>query len=188
MAEYKREYPQFALCGLSCGLCPRYHTDGPSACPGCGGAQFLKKHPPCGIISCSAKHGGVEYCYLCEQYPCKRYEKTGEYDSFITYRTVLSDFERIKEQGLAPFQQELDEKIAILDYLLEHLNDGRKKTFYCTAVNLLSIEELREVLPVIKQEILPKDAPLKEKAADTKALLEQKAEKRNISLALRKKF
>jgi len=33
--EYKqREYPLFSACGLNCGLCPRYHTDGISKCPG----------------------------------------------------------------------------------------------------------------------------------------------------------
>gem|GEM_PF-3991072 len=35
--EYKvRSYPLFSDCGLNCGLCPRYYTDGASRCPGCG--------------------------------------------------------------------------------------------------------------------------------------------------------
>lgn len=40
LKEYKREYPSFALYGLNCGLCPRYHTKGESKCHGCGGQDF----------------------------------------------------------------------------------------------------------------------------------------------------
>ena len=35
-SEYDREYPLFSACGLNCGLCPRFYTDGESRCPGCG--------------------------------------------------------------------------------------------------------------------------------------------------------
>jgi len=53
MKEYKREYPLFSLCGLNCGLCPKYHTNGESKCPGCGGTDFTLKHPPCKVIRCN---------------------------------------------------------------------------------------------------------------------------------------
>ncbi|HCP15088.1 MAG TPA: hypothetical protein DIT32_04865, partial [Peptococcaceae bacterium] len=62
MKEYVRAYPLFSLCGLNCGLCPRYHTEGESRCPGCGGPAFHLKHPSCAVITCSRKHGGVEHC------------------------------------------------------------------------------------------------------------------------------
>ncbi|MDA8220886.1 DUF3795 domain-containing protein [Desulfosporosinus sp.] len=72
--EYKqRQYPLFSACRLNCGLCPRYHTDGISKCPGCAGEDFSSKHPTCGVLSCSQRHG-IEYCYLCDEYPCKKFE------------------------------------------------------------------------------------------------------------------
>lgn len=30
-------------CGLDCGLCPRFYTEGSSRCPGCCGENFEKK-------------------------------------------------------------------------------------------------------------------------------------------------
>jgi len=37
-------------------------------------------------------------------------------------------------------------KIEILHILLSKYNDGRKKTFYCVAVNLLNLSEIKEIL------------------------------------------
>ena len=72
--EYKRKYPLFSACGLNCGLNPRFYTKGDSKCPGCGGENFSAKHPPCGVLSCSQRNL-IEYCYLCNEYPCKKYSK-----------------------------------------------------------------------------------------------------------------
>lgn len=59
---YKRNFPQLSLCGLNCGLCPRYHCNGISKCPGCGGKDFNLKHPTCSVVTCNQKHDNVEYC------------------------------------------------------------------------------------------------------------------------------
>ena len=56
-------------------------------------------------------------------------------DSFITHRNMRENFERIRKSGLSAYQAELDEKVAILEELLEQYNDGRKKSFFCLAVN-----------------------------------------------------
>ncbi|HNR04634.1 MAG TPA: DUF3795 domain-containing protein, partial [Bacillota bacterium] len=39
-------------CGLDCGLCPRFFTEGASRCPGCCGVDFENKHPSCSFITC----------------------------------------------------------------------------------------------------------------------------------------
>ena len=36
--------------------------------------------------------------------------------------------------------------------LLENYNDGRKKTFYCQAVNLLTLQDIRDVMKVLAAE------------------------------------
>ena len=118
MEEYKRENPLFSLCGLNCGMCPRCNTQGKSKCPGCGGTDFHLKHPSCSVITCSRKHGQVEYCYQCSAYPCARYDRIGGADSFISYRNVKSDFEKAKTGGLEQYTRELTEKIDILDFLI----------------------------------------------------------------------
>ena len=50
--------------------------------------------------------------------------------------------QRIGEEA---YNAEQIEKRQILDRLLVEYNDGRKKTFFCLAVNLLSLEDLRTV-------------------------------------------
>lgn len=83
------------------------------------------------------------------------------------------------------YRIELDEKIKLLEYLLAQYNDGRKKSFYCVAVNLLELTDIQDVLQQIENTPV-KQAPVKEKAAAVADLLREKAAARNISLQLRK--
>ena len=53
-----KKYPTIGVCGLDCGLCPRYYTIGPSRCPGCAGPDFFNKHPSCSFITCCVKKIG----------------------------------------------------------------------------------------------------------------------------------
>jgi hypothetical protein len=142
MREYIRETPQFSLCGLNCCLCPRFRTTGSSRCPGCGGPSFHEKHPACGIISCSQRHDGVEYCFQCKEYPCDRYTGPNEKDSFITYRHVPLDMDTAKNIGLDTYLEQLSKKSCILDILLDEWDNGRQKSYYCLVVNLLSHADL----------------------------------------------
>ena len=75
----------------------------------------------------------------------------------------------------------------ILDMLLSGYNDGRKKTLFCIAVNLLEIQELRAVLREIECSPDIKTMTLKEKSAFAAGLLQEAAAKNNIELKLRKK-
>lgn len=186
MAEHRREYPLFSLCGLNCGLCPRYHTDGGSRCPGCGGEGFSRQHPSCGVISCARRHGGVEYCFLCPEYPCKTINDAVHCDSFITHSRMRSDQDCARDAGLAAYRAELDEKVCLLRRLLEEYNDGRRKSFFCLAVNLLALADVREVVTRLDTETEP-SASAKEKALAAVDLLESAAEKCDIKLKLRKK-
>ncbi|MDR1089148.1 MAG: DUF3795 domain-containing protein [Coriobacteriales bacterium] len=151
--SYARKYPLFSQCGLNCGLCPRYHTQGVSKCPGCGGVatgthEFVTH---CGVNSCANRHGGVEYCCQCGEYPCKKYyDSENIKDSFITKQHQLADFQKVKDIGLAAYQAELKEKVGILERLLADFNDGRRKNFFCLAVNLLELADIRDVMTRIK--------------------------------------
>lgn len=184
MKNVQRQYPLFSACGLNCGLCPRYHTDGTSKCSGCAGENFLTKHPSCGVISCCQRRG-IEYCYQCDEYPCKRYDGVDSCDSFISHRNQLKDFEKVKRIGLEAYQSEINEKVEILQELLLNYNDGRKKSFFCIAVNLLELTDVKEVIANIAEAIKP-DSTIKEKSSTAVSLFKSMAKKLNITLKLNK--
>ena len=183
MKQYSREFPLFSLCGLKCGLCPRFHTEGSSRCPGCGGESFYDVHPTCAVITCSMKHGGIEYCFRCEEYPCKKFEKPSPVDSFITYRPVLEDFERAR-RDMPGFRKEIEERVSLLRRLIETCNDGRSKGFYCPALNLLPVPELRRRIEAVERGCA--DLPVKERAARMKESLTELSVQAGIDLSLRK--
>lgn len=187
MHEYNREYPFFALCGLNCGLCPRHYTDGDSKCPGCGGAGFHLKHPSCTVITCNRKHDNVEFCFQCSLYPCERYKKPNNVDSFITYKNVLADFADAKKD-LSHYKQVLNEKINILNLLIDRYNDGKRKSYYCIAVNLLSLEDLKVIMNRAKTKIDKQDLSIKEKVTSIIDLINKHAQKKGIVLELRKQL
>ena len=178
-----RDYPQFSACGLNCGLCPRYHTEGTSRCPGCAGEGFSEVHPPCGILSCCERKG-LAYCFLCQAFPCKKYDGVDLSDSFISHKNQFKDLEKAKELGMEAYKAELDEKIEILEDLLENYNDGRRKNLFCIAVNLLELQDIHRVRERIAAEIEP-ETPLKTKAATAARLFEEMAAERDVSLKLR---
>jgi hypothetical protein len=175
--EYKtRQYPQFAACGLNCGLCSRYYTVGSSRCPGCAGEGFSEVHPPCGILSCCQRKG-LEYCFDCDEFPCKKFDSWGDSDSFITHRNYLADMDKAKRIGIEAYKSELNEKIGILEMLLKNHDNGRRKGFYCLTVNLLDLEDIKTVMEKVDNE------------TDSKTvvrLFEEMAERRGVSLKLRK--
>ena len=91
------------------------------------------------------KHDSVEYCFQCSEYPCGKYDHIDDFDSFITHRSRRSDMEKAKRFGIAAYNAEQAEKAKILEVFLSSYNDGRKKTLYCVAVNLLELQDLLNV-------------------------------------------
>ena len=181
MKDFKRQYPLFSLCGLNCGLCPMHMGN---YCPGCGGGAG---NQPCAIARCSQKREGLEYCFQCGDYPCEKYEGIDVFDSFIVHRNQMKDFEHVKTIGIDAYQSELEEKIEILNYLLDNFNDGRRKNFFCIAVNLLALKDVKTVMAQLGSETDVDSVPLKEKAALAVNLFLAMAEKRGVELKLNKK-
>ena len=184
--EYKlSKYPLFSACGLNCGLCPRYHTDGKSRCPGCAGKGFSTVHPSCGVLSCCQRKG-FEYCFSCEEYPCKKYDGVVLSDSFITHKNQLYDLDKAKRIGMDVYEIELNEKVRALEELLKNYDDGRRKNLYCVAVNLLDLPDVKAIMEQLNGEVEP-EMSVKSKATAAVRLFEGMAEKRAVSLRLRKK-
>ena len=96
-------------------------------------------------------------------------------------------FEIAQELGLEVYLAQLEEKRAILDALLAGYNDGRRKTFFHTAVYLLPLEDLQSVMADLDSRPELAGQPIKERALVAVELLQQAADRRGISLKLNKK-
>ena len=179
MKGFEREDDCLSLCGLNCGLCPMRWG---GYCGGCG-----QGNASCAIARCSLTHSGIAYCYECPCYPCEKYEHAGEFDSFITHRHQKADLEKAQRMGVTAYQQEQREKREMLGYLLSYDNDGRRKSFFCLAVNLLALEDLRDAM----QEIRAYDAgcadSVKARASHAVTVLQQLADRRHMILKLNRR-
>lgn len=151
-------------------------------CGGCGNGN-----QSCKIAKCSLEHGKVEYCYECEQYPCEKYQHIDEYDSFITHRRRKADLERAQYIGIEQYNSEQQEKTQILSHLLSNYNDGRRKNFFCVAVNLLELSELKEAMEQIESNDELSSLPLKVQSLFVVEVFQKFAAKSNIELKLIKK-
>ncbi len=179
MKDFIRSYTLFSLCGLNCGLCTM-HIGG--YCPGCGGGEG---NQGCSIARCG-KERVVEFCSDCSEFPCAKYDDIDQYDSFISHLHQKKDLQKLQRIGLDAYKAQLDEKIKILTVLLEQYNDGRRKTLYATAVNLLELESLRQIMNHLTTEAT-EETPIKEKADLAAKLMQSGADQQGISLKLRKK-
>ena len=176
MKGFERKNQLFSLCGLNCGLCPMFLG---KHCGGCGNGN-----QSCGIAKCSLEHGKIEYCYECESYPCEKSRYIDKYDSFITHKRQKADLKMIQDIGVEQYNLQQREKMQILSHLLANYNDGRRKNFFCVAVNLLELSELQEAMKQIQQN---DELSVKEQCSYIVDILQKIADRRNIELKLVKK-
>ena len=181
MKGFTREETRFSLCGLNCRLCSM-HLGG--YCPGCGGGAGNQS---CAIAKCSLEHGGIQFCWEGPEYPCSRYDGFDDGDSFVPHRNRQQDIAQAREIGLEAYLTQLEEKRAILEKLLAHYNDGRRKTFFNTAVYLLPLEDLPSVMAALNSRPELASQSVKERALAAVELLQQAADRRGISLKPNKK-
>jgi hypothetical protein len=181
MKGFERKNLMFSLCGLNCELCPMKLG---GYCPGCGGGPGNQS---CSFARCSLSHDKIEYCTQCPDFPCEKYDDIEHYDSFITHQCQMRDLERAKTIGIDAYNEELDKKRVILEKLLNEYNDGRKKTFYCVAVNLLELEELENAMREVEDFDTANALTVKEKSERIGSIFQDMAQQKNLILRLRKK-
>ena len=153
-------------------------------CPGCGGGAG---NQGCSIARCSLNHQGIEYCFQCTEYPCEKYDGIDRFDSFVTHRKQLKDMEKAQKLGIEKYHVELVEKNKILRYLLENYNDGKRKSFFGIAVNLLDLQDIRDIMKQIDVQTSASNLTLKEKAAIAVTLFQNIAQEKELILKLNKK-
>jgi len=55
------KFIEVGVCGLSCRLCPTYHSKAESKCAGCKSPDRMAVG--CPFITCAVKKKGVEFCW-----------------------------------------------------------------------------------------------------------------------------
>ncbi|UCE12409.1 MAG: DUF3795 domain-containing protein [Candidatus Heimdallarchaeota archaeon] len=196
MNKVTKTYPTIGVCGLDCGLCPRYYTVGPSRCPGCCGSDFFNKHPSCSFITCCVKKKHLEVCAECSEFPCSKFKTDEEYQqlelssSFPPDRKIMSNLNFIKEHGLKKFLDQQEKRIRILETMLENFNDGRSKSFFCKAAALLDLPSLENSLGDVTRKIKAnniKSNDVRTQAKILKSILNEVALKEGVELTKKRK-
>lgn len=176
-SNFVRTDSLFSLCGLNCSLCPSFVRGN---CGGCSAESPCAL--TCTIAPCSVKHGNVQYCFLCEEYPCKKFDRFDKHDSVVLHRNIKKDAEKAKRIGLEAYREEQREKKEILDRLLKDYDDGEKDVFFCLAVNMLELADLKDILE--QAEKATGDMNSSDKAKWLELELHASAEKRGLVLEL----
>ena len=159
MNEHEKIYPTIGVCGLDCGLCPRYYTVGASRCPGCCGPEFFSKHPSCSFITCCVKKKNLEVCAECSDFPCSKFKSDEEYQqlkessSYPSYKKVMPNLNFIKEHGIERFVGQQRKRIRLLETMIADFDDGRSRSFYCKSAALLDLTTLENSLDKAIQKI-----------------------------------
>ena len=185
-----KRYPTIGVCGLDCGLCPRYYTVGPSRCPGCSGPDFPNKHPSCSFITCGVKKKNLEVCGECPDFPCPKFKSEEEYrrakesSSYPPLRKVLPNLNAIKEHGIESFLQQQKRRIELLEKMIQDFDDGRSRSYYCRSAALLDPAGLESSLAAAVQKmkvdhIQPND--VKTKARILRGILDELALKEGMT-------
>ena len=181
-----KKYSTIGCCGIDCGLCPRFHAKGDSACPGCGAINFKDKHPSCGFVTCCVIKNGLEVCSDCKDYPCSRFEsETKGYDSFVTHKKVFANLDSIKSSGIEYFIDQQKIRMKILTAFLDKYDEGRSKSFFCISCTLLPLGKLLEIHKFIGG--LSDSIDIKERNKHLKDKLNLVAQSLNLDLKLNNK-
>jgi len=191
MNEHVKIYPTIGVCGLDCGLCPRYYTVGASRCPGCCGPEFFSKHPSCSFITCCVKKKNLEVCAECSDFPCSKFKSDEEYQqlkessSYPSYKKVMPNSSFIKEHGIEKFVGQQKKRIKLLETMIVNFDDGRSRSFYCKSAALLDLKTLENSLDKAIQKIKTdniKPNDTKTKAKILKGILSGIALKEGVEL------
>lgn len=193
MKKYpSKQYPTVGCCGLDCGLCPRYYTEGNSRCPGCCGPDFFNKHPGCRHITCCVKKNNLEVCGQCDDFQCSKFDSwfgNEAYDSFVTHKKAEPNLNFIKEFGIEKFIEQQNKRIKLLKEMLDEFNEGRSRSFFCIATALLSIKNIEKSLDKARKKVQTlgiEKEDIKSKAKILREFIQEVADREKVDLKLRK--
>lgn len=181
------KYVEIGICGLSCRLCPRYHTETKSKCAGCKSENRMAVG--CPFITCAVNNKGIEFCWNCEDnITCEKWKKHREFgenhDTFKCYQKLEDSISFIQKYGVNEFEQVQKARENLLKEMLQEFNEGRSKSYYCIVVTVFEIEELKKAL--IKARTDSIGLEIKAKSKILHSMLDEIAKRKNYCLKLRK--
>lgn len=121
------DYP-YGYCGMPCALCSRYRTAGKSRCPGCSCDGYYTD--VCRVHHC-AREKSLTHCGMCENFPCERLGKMGDFRDLNTNNVKQRVCAKISDGGFDAWYAEYSARADMLTDALEKYNDGRMKRFLC---------------------------------------------------------
>ena len=175
---FVRDDVLFSLCGLNCSLCPMFVR---GDCTGCRAGSWCAAS--CKIAPCSVRHGDVDYCFECPEYPCAKYDGIDKRDSLMSHRNQLVDMEKAKRIGIDAYRDEQRAKAALLHRLLDEFDDGRRDVFFCLEANMLALEDLTAA--VEKASAQAEGLSSARKAEVAERMLRETAAEKDVPLELR---
>lgn len=100
-----------APCGINCRLCRAYGRER-NPCAGCraGGAFRSKSCFQCSVHCEKLAAGGIQYCFQCDEFPCKRLAHLDKRYSTRYATSPIENLKRIKANGIRKFIQTENEK------------------------------------------------------------------------------
>jgi len=180
------------VCGLYCGLCPRYQSKAPSRCLSC---HLGEQHSYCSVYRCCVTKRGLFTCADCDEYPCARLLRVlgveKGLDSFISHKPAFPNLNRIREAGLEIHLEEQRERRLLVEHLLANYNEGRSMSFYCAACALMPPALIRQAIGEMEGMLASGQVDgsnLKAKAKAMRAIVQDLASETGIDLKLRKKL
>lgn len=116
-----------------------------------------------------------ETCANCSEFPCEKFDKWFDTDSFVTHQKCLLNIQKIKTVGIEEFLKEQEDRKSFLEIILQKYNPGRCTSLYCLASALMSIESLKIAVKQI-------ESVKEDKAKSFKKLIQELAENEKITL------
>jgi hypothetical protein len=95
--------------------------------------------------------------------------------------------EGAREIGIDEYNEEQQRKIRILHSLLDDYNDGKRKSFYCMAINLLPLKEIERILDELIADSQLSATSFREKVDFIVSRFRSLAKDQGVELKLRKK-
>jgi len=181
------KFRELGVCGLSCRLCPRYHTDAESRCGGCKSEQRIAVG--CPFITCAIKKKGIEFCWDChDSQTCEKWANHRDFgkqhDTFKCYQMLADNISAITQKGVQSFEEQQKTREQLLIEMLEEFNEGRSKSYLCIAATVLDIDEMRDALSQARE----KSAGLgmKDRSRVMRSVIDSITSGKNYYLKLRK--
>ena len=96
-------------CGLYCGSCPQFLSTEPDSCLGCKSGRNQGWCLTCTYKACARKRG-IEFCYLCEKYPCAELNEFAYHPDYPYHQEIFAYMTTIRERGREAWLAEMKKR------------------------------------------------------------------------------